>query len=88
MLKIVTDCICKQNSGDLEEIKKEKRKGEDVWLEMFEKESFDKVVKKEVEEEKGKKVWNVILENKMLPPRMERTTEPTPNLDQEISKVC
>ena len=88
MLKIVTDCICKQNNGDLEEIKKEKRKGEDFWLEMFEKERVDKVVKKEVEEEKGKKVWNVILENKMLPPRMERTTEPTPNLDQEISKVC
>ena len=88
MLKIVIDCICKQNNGDLEEIKKEKRKGEDVWLEMFEKERVDKVVKKEVEEEKGKKVWNVILENKMLPPRMERTTEPTPNLDQEISKVC
>ena len=87
MLKVVIDCICKQNNGDLEENKKEKRKGEDFWLEMFEKERVDKVVKKEVEEEKGKKVWNVILENKMLPPRMERTTEPTPNLDQEISKV-
>ena len=55
MLKVVIDCICKQNNGDLEENKKEKRKGEDFWLEMFEKERVDKVVKKEVEEEKGKK---------------------------------
>ena len=79
--------MCKQNIGDLEEVKKEKRKGEDFWLDMFEKERVEKVVKKEVEEEKGKNVWNVILENKKLPPRMERTKEPTPNLDQEISKV-
>jgi hypothetical protein len=52
------------------------RKGEEVWLEMWERERFNKDVKKE--ETNGEEVKMEVLENEIETPL---------NLDQEISKV-
>jgi hypothetical protein len=52
------------------------RKGEEVWLEMWERKRFNKDVKKE--ETKGEEVKMEVLENEIETPL---------NLDQETSKV-
>ena len=75
VLKIVTDYICIEKKGVIEEVKKEKRKGEDVWIEMWERERVDNLVKKEIDEEE---VCKDVLEMKM---------DITHNLDQMISQV-
>ena len=65
MLKIVTDNIFIEKEEDIEGVKKEIRKGEEVWMEMWERERVEKVVKKEMEEEdikEGKEDWKDGLE--------------------------
>lgn len=57
-------------------MKKEKRKGEEVWVEMWERERVNNLVKKEIEEEE--EVCKDALEMKM---------DITHNLDQMISQV-
>ena len=80
ILKIVTDYISTEKKDFVEGVKKERRKGEEVWLEMWEREKVNKVVKKEIKEEERQGV-DVSKEN------LEEETDLKQNLDEIIPQV-
>ena len=80
VLKIVTDYISVEKKADGEVVAQERRKGEEVWLEMWERERGDNVVKKEIKEEEGKR-------GKSWMDELDKNIDNTLNINQEISQV-